>query len=242
MVTGSVTTYLLTLTRLENPRLMATIARPRQALPSAIARTRIIAVLRATASTHLVSVAVALSEGGITCVEVTLTTPRALSVIEELRSTLGDSAEIGAGTVMTVADLEGACAAGATYTLSPCVDREVLDRAQELGTPHIPGAATPTEVATAWKGRRGRGEGLPRFPARRSALSSGTSRPLPRDHPHSHRRGGEAQVADYLRAGAVAVGIGTPLMRDVLTDGPNQEFRDRVERFVGAVRQLAVQR
>ncbi len=217
---------------------MATIARPRQALPSAIARTRLIAVLRATASTHLVSVAAALREGGITCIEVTLTTPRALSVIEELRSTLGDSAELGAGTVMTVADLEGACAAGATYTLSPCVDREVLDRAHELGTPHIPGAATPTEVATAWKGGAAAVKVFPASQLGGPPFVRALRDPFPEITLIPTGGVAEAQVADYLRAGAVAVGIGTPLMGDALTDGPDQEFRNRVERFVGAVRQL----
>ena len=221
---------------------MATIARPRQALPSAIARTRLIAVLRATASTHLVSVAVALSEGGITCIEVTLTTPRALSVIEELRNTLGDSAEIGAGTVMTVADLEGACAAGATYTLSPCVDREVLDRAQELGTPHIPGAATPTEVATAWKGGAAAVKVFPASQLGGPPFVRALRDPFPEIILIPTGGVDEVQIAEYLRAGAVAVGIGTPLMGDVLTDGPDQDFRDRVERFVGAVRQLEGQR
>jgi 2-dehydro-3-deoxyphosphogluconate aldolase/(4S)-4-hydroxy-2-oxoglutarate aldolase len=221
---------------------MATIAGPRQALPSAIARTRIIAVLRATASTHLASVAVALSEGGITCIEVTLTTPRALSVIEELRSTLGDSAEIGAGTVMTVADLDGAWAAGASYTLSPCVDREVLDRAQELGTPHIPGAATPTEVATAWKGGAAAVKVFPASQLGGPPFIRALRDPFPQIALIPTGGVSEAQVADYLRAGALAVGVGTPLMGDVLIGGPNQEFRDRIERLVGAVRQLAVQR
>ena len=221
---------------------MATIARPRQALPGAIARTRLIAVLRATASTHLASVAVALGEGGITCIEVTLTTPQALSVIEELRSTLGDSAEIGAGTVMTVADLEGARAAGATYTLSPCVDREVLDRAQELGTPHIPGAATPTEVATAWKAGAAAVKVFPVSQLGGPAFIRALRDPLPEIALIPTGGVDEAQVAEYLRAGAVAVGIGTPLTREVFTDGPDQEFRDRVERFVGAVRHFEVER
>ena len=185
--------------------------------------------------------AVALSEGGITCVEVTLTTPRALSVIEELRSTLGDSAEIGAGTVMTVADLEDACAAGATYTLSPCVDREVLDRAQELGTPHIPGAATPTEVATAWKAGAAAVKVFPASQLGGPPFLRALRDPFPEIILIPTGGVDEAQVADYLRAGAAAVGIGNPLTRDVFTDGPNKEFRDRVERFVGAVRHLEVQ-
>ena len=221
---------------------MTPIAGPRQALPGAIARTRIIAVLRATASTHLAAVAGALSEGGITCVEVTLTTPRALSVIEELRRTLGDSAEIGAGTVMSVADLDSAWAAGATYTLSPCLDREVLDRAQELGTPHIPGAATPTEVSMAWTAGAAAVKVFPASQLGGPGFIRALRDPFPEIALIPTGGVSEEQVADYLRAGVLAVGIGTPLMRDVLVDGPNQDFRDRVERFVGAVRQVAVQR
>lgn len=215
---------------------MASIVRPRQALPGAIARTRLIAVLRAPVSTHLATVAVALSKAGITCIEVTLTTPRALRIIAELRGTLGDSAEIGAGTVLTVDDLEGAYAAGASYTLSPSLDLEVLDRAQELGRPHIPGAATPTEVATAW----GRGAAAVKvFPASQLGGPSylrALRDPLPQVRLIPTGGVNEAEVADYLRAGAVAVGVGTPLMQGALVDGPDKGFQDRVERFVNAVR------
>lgn len=215
---------------------MASIAPPRQVLPGAIARTRLIAVLRAPVSTHLAAVAVALSEAGVTCIEVTLTTPRALRLIAKLRSLLGDAAEIGAGTVLTVADLEGACAAGATYTLSPSLDLEILDRAQELGSPHIPGAATPTEVATAW--RRG-AAAVKLFPAAQLGGPSyvrALRDPLPEVHLVPTGGVKEAEVTDYLHAGAVAVGIGTPLTQDALVDGPDKQFQERVRRFVNAVR------
>src|SRR5687767_14480119 len=110
----------------------------------------IVAVLRAPTSAHVVDVALRLHEGGIRCIEVSLNTPDALTVISNLVSALGDSAAIGAGTVLTVEDLEATHAAGATFTLSPSLDRRVVERSLALGIPHIPGAFSPTEVVTAW--------------------------------------------------------------------------------------------
>lgn len=216
---------------------MASTDNPRQVLPSAITDTRIIAVLRAPVSTHLAPVAVALNQAGITCIEVTLTTPRALSLIEELRGILGDSAQIGAGTVLTVADIEGARSAGASYTLSPCLDRDVLDRAHALGMPHIPGAATPTEVATAWRCGAAAVKVFPASQLGGPAYLRALRDPLPdvKLIPTGGVR--EEHVSEYLVSGAIAIGIGTPLTQRALVDGPDRDFRDRIERFVTAARQ-----
>ncbi len=210
---------------------------PRQVLPDAIADTRIIAVLRAPVSTHLASVAVALNQAGVTCIEVTLTTPRALFLIEELRSSLGDSAEIGAGTVMTIADIDGARTAGASYTLSPCLDLQLLERAHTLGMPHIPGAATPTEVTTAWSCGAAAVKIFPASQLGGPAYLRALRDPLPDVRLIPTGGVTEEDVAEYLRVGAVAVGIGTPLTQRALVDGPDPEFQDRVERFVTAARQ-----
>jgi len=215
---------------------MVTTLGTRQVLPRAIPATRIIAVLRAPVSTHLAEVAVALCEAGVTCIEVTLTTPDALASIQELRATLGDSAEIGAGSVLTLADLEAATDMGATYTLSPSLNLELLTRAHELGTPHIPGAATPTEVVTAWCA------GAPAvkiFPAAQlggPAYLRALRDPLPDVRLIPTGGVTDAQIGDYLDAGAVAVGVGSPLTRNALVDGPDEGFHARLALFLNGLR------
>ncbi len=99
-------------------------------LPALVVRDRIIAVLRAPDSTYLIDVALALAEEGIGCIEVTLTTAGAIESIHTLRSRLDDdTCAVGAGSVLTVGDLEAAHSAGATYTLAPTLDLDVLSRA-----------------------------------------------------------------------------------------------------------------
>jgi 2-dehydro-3-deoxyphosphogluconate aldolase/(4S)-4-hydroxy-2-oxoglutarate aldolase len=208
----------------------------RRELPYPIVATRVVAILRSTASTHLVSVATALRDAGIRCIEVTLTTPGALESIAEIRDVLGDSADIGAGSVLTVAELEAAIHMGASYTLSPCLDLRIVERAQELGTPHIPGAATPTEVFAAWEA------GVPAvkiFPAAQLG-GPGFLRALRDPMPALKLipTGGvqHAHAADYLEAGAVALGVGSPLVQDALVRGPDDGLRARVHEFLVAVR------
>jgi 2-dehydro-3-deoxyphosphogluconate aldolase / (4S)-4-hydroxy-2-oxoglutarate aldolase len=221
---------------------MASSVRPRQSLPGAIARTRLIAVLRAPVTTHLTAVAVALHEAGVTCIEVTLTTPNALTLVAELRGILGDSAEIGAGTVLTVGDLEGACAAGASYTLAPSLDLAVLDRAHDLGCPHIPGAATPTEVATAWAHGAAAVKVFPAAQLGGPSYLRALRDPLPQVHLIPTGGVNEVEMVHYLQSGAVAVGVGGPLTQRALIDGPDEEFHDRAKRFVELARDAEVER
>lgn len=86
--------------------------------------------------------------GGIRCIEIAMTTPDAPALISAL-SARCPGAHVGAGTVLTVADADTAAACGARFALSPAVDAEVIARLHAHGVLAVPGAATPTEVATA---------------------------------------------------------------------------------------------
>ncbi len=206
-------------------------------LPALVARDRIIAVLRAPDSTHLVDVALTLAEGAIRCIEVTLTTAGAIESIRTLRSRLdGESCAVGAGSVLTVEDLEAAHAAGATYTLAPSLDLDVVSRANQRGIAHVPGVATPTEALAAWRA------GAPAVKVFPAAQLGGPSYirallgPLPDIKLIPTGGVGPDEVADYLDAGAVAVGVGGPLIGDSLVNGPDATFRDRVRHFVTGIR------
>lgn len=106
-----------------------------------------IAVLRGLEPDRAESTARVLYRSGFTTVEITMDSPDAVSSIERC---LGDGAVVGAGTVMSVVDAAAAVAAGAEFLVSPHTDLDVVRWATERGIPIIPGALTPTEVATAW--------------------------------------------------------------------------------------------
>ncbi|MDF2665800.1 MAG: 2-keto-3-deoxy-6-phosphogluconate aldolase [Microbacterium sp.] len=89
----------------------------------------------------------ALHAGGIPTAEITLRTPAALDAIRAVAGRSGFA--VGAGTVTTVAQVEAAVDAGATYLVSPGFDDAVVERAAELGIPFIPGVATATEIQRA---------------------------------------------------------------------------------------------
>ena len=88
----------------------------------------------------------ALRTGGLTALEVTLRTPVAFDVIRTMKSV--ENVIIGAGTVLTAADVERACEAGADFIVTPGLSRSTVEAARRLGVPILPGVTTPTEIMT----------------------------------------------------------------------------------------------
>jgi len=129
----------------------------KQSLLEAVRRFRIVVALRGLTREQFVPAAHALYEGGIRMLEVTFdqASPTALAdtpaAIAALRAEFGEELLIGAGTVVTVEQLRAAAEAGAQYMLSPNLDLEVMAEAGRLNMPAIPGALTPSEIASAWK-------------------------------------------------------------------------------------------
>lgn len=89
----------------------------------------------------------ALTAGGIPCAEITLRTPAALDAIRAVAGR--PDFAVGAGTVLTVAQVDAAVDAGATYLVSPGFDDAVAQRAAQRGVPLVPGIATATEIQRA---------------------------------------------------------------------------------------------
>ncbi|MEU6198935.1 bifunctional 4-hydroxy-2-oxoglutarate aldolase/2-dehydro-3-deoxy-phosphogluconate aldolase [Streptomyces sp. NPDC047061] len=185
---------------------------PRPALTPQLADTRAMAILRSADATGLPAVARALAAGGVTCLEVTLTTAGALDAITRIRAELGGDVAVGAGTVLTRADLRDAVAAGAQFLVAPNVEPDVVRASADLGVPFYPGAWTPTEVATAW---RAGAAAVKLFPASTGgpAHLRQLRAPLPEIPLVAVGGVGLDEAAGYLAAGARAVGIGNPLLR-----------------------------
>lgn len=186
----------------------------RPPIPSQLAQSRIVAILRGTTSAQVVAASRALVDGGVSCLEVTLTTEGALEAISELCSTLPGSVAVGAGTVLDAAQARAAIAAGATFLVSPAVCPDVIAAGNEAGVPSLPGAFTPTEILTAW---RAGAAAVKLFPAASVGpdylkLVRGPLADIPLVPTGGVR---VADAASYLRAGAVAVGLGSTLVGDI---------------------------
>ncbi|MGH3435160.1 MAG: bifunctional 4-hydroxy-2-oxoglutarate aldolase/2-dehydro-3-deoxy-phosphogluconate aldolase [Sciscionella sp.] len=207
---------------------------PRSEPSSQLLDTGAIAILRASTDRHVLPAAMALAEAGIACLEITLTVPGAVRTLRALVDELAPQVAVGAGTVTTAAEAEEAVAAGASFLVSPALCPEVVACARERALGCYPGAWTPTEVLAAW---RSGATAVKLFPAATggAAYLRRLRDPLP-DIPIVPTGGiGIEQVGDYLRAGALAVGMGAPLLGDALDGGDLGGLRARARRVLDAV-------
>lgn len=119
----------------------------RLALPARLFENGLVAVLRGLSTERAMGVAASAALGGVSVFEVTMESPSAKETIAALTSA---GYVVGAGTVMSPSDVRAAIDAGAQFLVSPNTDPTVIAAAAEAACPMIPGAFTPTEVATAW--------------------------------------------------------------------------------------------
>jgi 2-dehydro-3-deoxyphosphogluconate aldolase/(4S)-4-hydroxy-2-oxoglutarate aldolase len=203
-------------------------------LAEAFDRTPIVAIIRCRARVDLTDVLRVLVTAGIGCVEVTVPTPGSLATVEAAARD-HPGLLIGAGTVLTVDDVDRCARAGARFVVTPVVDTQVIGRAIAAGLPIVPGALTPTEIVTAYTAGAA---AVKVFPAARLGPDylRDLSGPLP--HIPLVPTGGIGlnDVAPYLRAGGAAVGLGGPLIGDALTGGRLSALAARADAFVAAAR------
>jgi len=175
-----------------------------------IAAERLVAIVRTRDPELAVPLAEAIVNGGISSIEVALTTPKALETIAELVSRFAHRVLVGAGTVRNASDAGSAIAAGARFLVSPDFDESVLDSARSAQIPYVPGALTPSEVGRILAAGI---ELIKIFPAVR--LGPGYLHDLLGPFPHLRPipTGGIdfLNAADFLKAGAVALGVGSAL-------------------------------
>ncbi|GAA4596520.1 bifunctional 4-hydroxy-2-oxoglutarate aldolase/2-dehydro-3-deoxy-phosphogluconate aldolase [Planotetraspora phitsanulokensis] len=194
---------------------------------------RLLAIVRGTDADAALRTVITLAEGGVEFIEVSLVTPDALRVIRDARQALGESAGLGAGTVVTADDARAAADAGASYLVTPAVS-EAVRTGRDLGLPVLAGALTPTEAVTAL------GEGataVKLFPASLGGVRHLRALRDPFPHiPFVPVGGvGVAEARDYLAADAVAVGVGSPLVGDAAAGGSLDALRERIKSFLDAL-------
>jgi 2-dehydro-3-deoxyphosphogluconate aldolase/(4S)-4-hydroxy-2-oxoglutarate aldolase len=175
-------------------------------------RVGLIPVLRGKSKQTAHALVDAMMAGGATVIEVTMTVPDALSILRDLKQRYGDSILLGSGTVTTAAEAAATIEAGAEFVVSPSLHPDVIAKTKELGKISIPGALTPTEVITAW---RAGADYVKVFPC--SAMGGASylkSLLAPFPELQLIPTGGVTlqSAADFLRAGARALGVGADLV------------------------------
>jgi len=196
----------------------------------------VVAVIRLQDGSRLRGVVDALAAGGITALEVTMTVPRAIELIGEIAPTLPAGFVIGAGTVVDPETARAAVQAGARFIVGPVFRPAVIEASHAAGAAAMPGCFSPTEILAAWDAGA---DVVKVFPA--TALGPAYFKDLRGPLPHVKLlpTGGVSleNAGDWIRAGAVAVGVGGALIDPKLVAAGNYAaITERARRFVERVR------
>ena len=196
----------------------------------------IVAVIRMQDTGRLRAVVDALAAGGVRALEVTMTVPRAIEMIREIAPTLPAGFLFGAGTVLDAETAHRVIDAGAQFVVSPVFRRAVIDACHQHDVPALPGCMTPTEILDAWEA----GADIVKvFPA--TTFGPGYLKDVRAPLPQVKLMptGGVTldNAGDWIRAGAVAVGVGSALLdAKAIAAGDYQTLAAGARRIVASVK------
>jgi 2-dehydro-3-deoxyphosphogluconate aldolase/(4S)-4-hydroxy-2-oxoglutarate aldolase len=185
-----------------------------------IERVGVVAVVRLDDLSDAVSVTEALVAGGVTNVEFTFTNPTAAEAITTVRSAVGDAAYVGAGTVLDAETARIAILAGARYIVTPTFKAATIEMCRRYSVPAVIGAFTATEMLTAWEAGADyikvhpAGLGGPRY--FKDILG-----PLPQLKLIPSGGVTLENAGDFIKAGAVAVALGSNLVDNATVQSSN---------------------
>lgn len=197
----------------------------------------VIAIMRAQSSDQLIAAADAIKMGGVSVIEVTMTTPGALKVIEEATRRYGDEVLFGAGSVLDAETARAAILAGAGFIVAPTLDLAVIGLGNRYGIPVAPGCYTPTEMLAAWQAGA---DLIKLFPADVGGpnLVKAILAPLPQLAIVPVGGVTLDNAAEFIRKGAAALGVGSSLVSQKLLDaGDMAELTRRARAFIEAVKE-----
>lgn len=208
-----------------------------ESLLAGLGASRLLAIIRGSDPEACFRTAMTLVEEGFTHLEVSLNSADAAMVISRLRRETEGRARIGAGTVLTVDDVHRVADAGAEFIVTPASGPS-LRTAVALELPVLAGALTPSEAYGAMSDGA---SAVKLFPASLGGpvYLAALRDPFP-DVPFIPVGGVDEAVApEYLRRGALAVGVGSPLIGDAAAGGSLDTLRARAQGFLAAVRGIS---
>jgi 2-dehydro-3-deoxyphosphogluconate aldolase/(4S)-4-hydroxy-2-oxoglutarate aldolase len=200
----------------------------------------IIAVVRAQSAAQVLPLSEALLAGGVIAIEITTTTPNAIEAIRQAHRELGARALIGVGTVLDVETCRSALDAGAQFVVTPVLRPDCVAPARDAERPIMLGAYTPTEAQLAHEAGA---DFIKIFPADTLGPSYIKALRAPLPHLRIVPTGGVdvQNVAEFLKAGCAALGVGSSLVSaKILKDADWPGLTRRAAQFIEAVRQARI--
>ena len=202
-----------------------------------IIETGLIPVVRAESSDIAMRAIDAIREGGISVLEITMTVPGAIRVIEEVARRFGEDAIVGAGTVLDAETARACILAGAQFIVSPALDLDTISCCRRYSIPVMPGAMTPSEVVTAWKAGADFVKVFPANAVGGASYIKALKAPLPQVELVPTGGVSLKTAADFIKAGAAALGVGADLVDTAaLRNGEDNLISARAKQFIEIVK------
>ncbi len=199
----------------------------------------LVPVLRATSAKEALIIADAIIAGGVTVLEVTMTVPGAIQVIEQLVHHHGEKLLVGAGTVLDAETARSCLLAGAQFIVSPALDVRTIELCRRYSAPVMPGALTPTEIVTAWQAGADVVKVFPCSALGGAKYLKALQGPLPQIQLIPTGGVSLSTAAEFLSAGAFALGVGSDLVdAKAAAEGRTEIITENARKYIGIVQEF----
>jgi len=203
-----------------------------------IAEIGLVPVVRAQSADEAMKVVDAIREGGVTVLEVTMTVPGALGVMEQVTKRFGKDVLLGAGTVLDSETARACMLAGARFVVSPSLDLGTIAICRRYSVPVFPGALTPTEVLAAWTAGADAVKVFPCGALGGASYIKSLKAPLPQVEMIPTGGVSVKTAADFIKAGSLALGVGADLVdTQAIRDGNARAVTEKAREYVRLVQE-----
>jgi 2-dehydro-3-deoxyphosphogluconate aldolase/(4S)-4-hydroxy-2-oxoglutarate aldolase len=198
----------------------------------------LIPVVRATSADEAMRAIDAIREGGISVLEITMTVPGAVKLIEEVANRYGSDALVGAGTVLDPETATACISSGARFVVSPALNLDTIACCRQRDIAVMPGALTPTEVVQAWNAGADFVKVFPAGAVGGPSYLKALKAPLPQIELVPTGGVSLKTAADFIRAGASALGVGADLVDiSAIREGQSALITERAKQIIEIVRE-----
>jgi 2-dehydro-3-deoxyphosphogluconate aldolase/(4S)-4-hydroxy-2-oxoglutarate aldolase len=199
----------------------------------------IVPVLRASSAEQAMTIADAIVAGGVAALEITMTVPGAIEVIQQLAKRQGDKLLIGAGTVLDAETARACLLAGAQFVVSPALDVPTIELCRRYSVPVMPGALTPTEIVAAWQAGADVVKVFPCSALGGAKYLKALRGPLPQIQVIPTGGVSLSTAEEFLAAGAFALGVGSDLVdAKAASEGRVGVITENARKYVEIVRKF----
>jgi 2-dehydro-3-deoxyphosphogluconate aldolase/(4S)-4-hydroxy-2-oxoglutarate aldolase len=177
-----------------------------------IAEVGLVPVVRAQSADEAMKVVDAICAGGVPILEITMTVPGAIDAMEQVSRRFGSDVVLGAGTVLDPETARACILAGAQFVVSPALNLKTIEICRRYSVAVVPGALTPTEVVTAWTAGADVVKVFPCGALGGASYIKSLKAPLPQVELIPTGGVSVKTAADFIKAGALALGVGSDLV------------------------------